>query len=559
MTKSFRILAAAALVLAALGLAACGSSESGSSGSQAGVSSEGGAIPGTPIATTTPAPTGEVSEVTWDLPYGEPASIDPLKAYGLSENTILSNVCDSLLRIGPNLQIEPGLATSVTQPNNLTYVIKLRSGAKFWDGHPVTAEDVAYSLERQIDPKNASYYSYWVEFLKEAKVTGPNEVTLTLSKPNELIKGYLATGLGAVVEKSYTEAEGAKFGAPGGGMMCSGPFEFKSWQPGNEIVLTKNPHYWDPKLEPKVNTFVFKFITDPSALTNALQAGEIDGAYYVPTGAIQQLESSAVGTVYFGKSLIGSPIVPLHDSGPLYDPKIRKALSLSMDREGIAQAIYGGHAAPVNWAWGPDSFGYEREKWQEAYESQPLNTSPEPEAAEKLIAGDPEAKTPIVIAVQTGDQTSENVALAIQSAAKEVGLTVKIKILQPGQFLSISFDPKARTGIDAYIGSNAFCDLADPLDWLYFFAPKSSNPGINPEGYKNPQQNAMLDKALATTDPAKRMKYAIPAVKMFMEEQPVIPIVQFPLASFMNNEITGAPTSQSTFQYYPWAAAIGAK
>jgi peptide/nickel transport system substrate-binding protein len=555
MTRTARALAAAAVLSASLSLAACGGgSEAGPAGSPGSAT-----LANTPITTTTPAPTGEASEVTWDLPYGEPASLDPLKAYGLAENTILANVCDSLLRIGPHLQIEPGLATSVTQPDNLTYVIELRTGAKFWDGDPVTAEDVAYSLERQIDPKNASYYSLWTEFLKQAKVTGPNQVTLTLSRPNELIRGYLATGLGAVVEKSYAEREGAKFGSPGGGMMCSGPFEFKSWQPGDEIVLTRNPHYWDTKLEPKVNTFTFKFITDPSALTNALQAGEIDGAYYIPVGSVPQLEESDAGTVYFGKNLITSVVEPLHRSGPLFDPKIRKALSLAIDREGIAQAIYGGHAAPVNWPWGPDSFGYERARWQAAYDGQPINASPEPEAAKKLIAGDPEAAKPIVIAVQTGDQTSEDVALSIQSAAKEVGLTVQIKILQPGQFLDLAFDPKARTGIDADIGSNTYLDFADPLIWLYFFAPKSSNPSINAEGYEDPHENALLYKALATTDPAKRMRYAIPATTLFTREQPLIPVVQFPLASFMGNEVTGAPTSASTFQYYPWAAAIGAR
>ena len=551
-TKKLRRCAFTTLTVSvALGLTACGG------GSKASTAPSTKAAGGTPITLTTPAPTGRVDQVVWDLPYGEPGSLDPLKSYALAENTVLANVCDSLLRMGPDLDLQPGLASAVDHPTPTTYVFTIRSGVKFWDGQPLTAGDVAYSLQRQIDPKNASFYDIYTSGLLSAKQTGADQVTLKLKKPNELVKGMMASGLGAVIEKAYAEKAGAKYGTPGGGIMCSGPFKFKSWESGSQITLTANPEYWDAKLRPKVGTLVFKFITDASALTNGLQSGELDGAYVVPQQATEQLQSSSAGTLSFGKNLISEFICPLQTTGPLSDPKIRRALSLSIDRAGIAEGIFFGHAAPMNWLNGADSFGYEKGQWQAAYDSQALSTSPQIKQAKQLVADDPSAHTPIVIAVQAGDDTNNKVGLTIQSAARQAGLDVQVKVLQASQYVNLVFDEKSSAGIDAYIGSNGYIDQADPLEWAFFYAPKGGT--FNTEGYDNPKQNALLDKALAIEDPKQRMKYAVPAAKMFMADLPLIPIVEYPLPVFMSKKVTGAPTSMSTFVYSPWAAELGAK
>src|ERR1700686_2792583 len=114
-----RYIAAISAVLAlaiALAIAGCGGGSSSTSSSTSSTAASPFHPAGVTVTPTTPAASSTVAQVTWDEPYGEPASLDPLKAYALPENTVLSNTCDALLRTGPDLKLQPGLASSWTHP-----------------------------------------------------------------------------------------------------------------------------------------------------------------------------------------------------------------------------------------------------------------------------------------------------------------------------------------------------------------------------------------------------------------------------------------------------------
>ena len=181
---------------------------------------------------------GSLSSLTWDLPYGEPNTIDPPNTAFYNSSLIAANLCDPLLRLNPNYSISPNVAT-YQRPNPLTLVFNLRRGVKFWDGSPMTSADVVWSLQHSASPSTAVAFLY--ANVKSITATGPLQVTVTFKKPDSLFLFEMATFVGMVQEKRFAERAGSKLGSAAGKIMCSGPYELTSWTPGTGMTLTANP------------------------------------------------------------------------------------------------------------------------------------------------------------------------------------------------------------------------------------------------------------------------------------------------------------------------------
>jgi len=168
-------LRAAAALLIVTAAAACGKTASSSSSPPPPKSSS--------LTVLTPAPTGSYpSPITWGL-YREVSSLDPIIAFDYPENTVISTLCDTLLRQSPDGVVGPGLGT-LTYPDPTTLSIAIHPGATFWDGHPVTADDVVYSLDRQRDPKLGGFYGQVFTRVKSITATDPSTVTIKLTQPD---------------------------------------------------------------------------------------------------------------------------------------------------------------------------------------------------------------------------------------------------------------------------------------------------------------------------------------------------------------------------------------
>jgi len=218
---------AAITAIAALAIAACGKAAPDSSTSQ----STAAPSASNTLSPTTPAATGEAGKVTWAT-YRDVGTIDPIQAFDYPENTAITTLCDSLQRQAPDGTIGPGLAT-LTHPNDTTLVITLKDGPTFWDGKPVTADDVLYSLQRAADPKAGGFYGAVFSRVASMRKTSGNVVTVTLKQPDFWLDGELSQMPGVVVEKAFGESKGRKLGTPQGGLMCSGPYKVGSWKAGS--------------------------------------------------------------------------------------------------------------------------------------------------------------------------------------------------------------------------------------------------------------------------------------------------------------------------------------
>ncbi|MEU6737786.1 ABC transporter substrate-binding protein [Streptosporangium sandarakinum] len=546
-----RIRATAALaVTLGLGLSACGGGTAGGPAAPAGPAA---ARQTGDLLVTTPAAKGELDKATWNLPFGEPASLDPIKAFNYPENTVVANLCEGLMRLDPDYSVKPNLAEKVANPDPKTWVYTLREGVTFWDGEPMTADDVVFSLRRHLDPDEGSYWAsdQITGNIDSIEKTGDHEVTIRLKQPDATLNSYMVTPVGVVVEKAQREKAGAKYGTPEGSVMCTGPFKVASWQKGSKITLDRNDAYWDAARKAKTKQLDLQFIVDPGAIASALDTGAIDGSYDVPVGALDRLSASQNGKLYLGRSLQMVAVIST-GNGLLGDPAVRRALAMATDREAIAQTVFAGTAQASRslvprggWSYGDEVFG-------PAYDALP-DTKKNIEEAKKLVAGKT-GGAPIVIAYPSERQFYADILSEVANAGRELGLTIQPKGVPSAQYGAFFSDAKARAGYDGFMTTN-YMDIPDPLAFLRTIAAKGGSQNFN--GYEDPQVQDLIGKAAATADDAERAKVTTEIQSKVMEQTPWIPIAAPAVQLFLNKRVTGVPAS-FVYLYSPWAASLGA-
>ncbi|MFE2126514.1 ABC transporter substrate-binding protein [Streptomyces amritsarensis] len=503
------------------------------------------------VTPLSPPAQGPLDSFTWAL-YAEPYTLDYALAYDYPPNTVLANVCEQLMRVTPDMKIEPGLAVEYDRPDPLTMVYTLRPGVKFHDGTTMTADDVVASLQRQMAPETGSPWGSAFKNVKAVEKTGPLEVTFRLTKPDVLLHELMAASPGTIESAATLAKAGKDYGTPAGKVNCTGPYSLDTWSQGTEITLKKHDAYWDPRLAPKSDTVKFTFVEDVAARTNAFLSGAADGGYMVAPATIGQLRSGAKGSVLFGPNTAASNLAVLDFGGPLGDVKVRKALSLALDRKNIINAAAGGIGVPAKAPAARGAWALAPEKTAALYD-----TLPEPGydigAAKKLVQEAGAAGRKITLVTSTLAPEISVVANAVQAAGREIGLNVELKSVPPEAYSSIFVDPGARAGMDLVI-TNGYDNTPDPLEFYQYL--RTGDFG-NYGNWSNAEYDAAFDRANAEPDVGKRAELTAELQEIALRELPIIPLYEAPYTVFLGKRVTGAPTGIAQL-YYPWAATIGA-
>ena len=505
------------------------------------------------ITTSVPAATKDLENVTWNLPSGEPNSLDPAASAVESNSTVASNLCESLFTWDDTYKQQPTLATRVDHPDALTYVFTLRDGVEFWNGKPMTSEDVAYSINRILDPDLASSWAIWAATAEPTiKATGPLEVTVKLKKPDSMLANFFATPAFAVVEKDFTESAGKAFGTSTKGVMCTGPYKFGSWKQGSSITIDRNDAWWDTSNKPKVGAIKFGFTVDPAAQIAALASGDVQGQWSLPTSSFKQLDKTE-GSLLFARSLAPTFLAVLNNDGALANLKVRDALQTSINYAGIQKSVYLGTGAPLRALVPQEAWGYGKSVFQEAWDALP---APEQDlaAAKTLVAEAPEAKQQIVLAYNTSSAEEVRIATVVADGAKQAGLDVKLKPLTAEQGSAVFSSAEARKGIDLLMVTG-YLDFADPAEYYSYFTTSSY---YNFAGYSNPEYDKAIAQAFATEDPDAKAAAVVKAQTILAQQKPVIPIATRDLSLYYGKGLAGLAPHQS-FLYKPWAAKLGGK
>ena len=241
-----------------------------------------------------------------------------------ADDYVSANWFDNLLKVGPDNQVEPWLAKSVTEQSPTVYVYQLRHGVKFWDGDEMTSADVVNALNYYRSPGLRSTADY--TSVQAITASGPYTVVVTLKHPDA--SWIYELGLtGGIFEKKFQQEHGTAMGQPGVGVMTTGAFEVQSFDPTTGLELTANPHYWAGKVP--VQHISLKFFADDTSMALAFRAGDIDLAF--PQSA-QQFSSPCGCHVISAPSDTSAGIAMNVTLPPWNNIHVRRAVAYAVQR-----------------------------------------------------------------------------------------------------------------------------------------------------------------------------------------------------------------------------------
>ncbi len=424
-------------------------------------------------------------------------------------NIIRLNVFNSLVRYGPNLELVSDLAESWSNPDDKSYIFKLRQGVKYHNGQEVQATDVEFSFKR-IGAKE-TVFSSRVANIETYEVVDNYTIKITLKKPQaDFLDGLVFLS----ILPQTAEADLAK--TPVG----SGPFKFVEWVTNDHVTLARNSDYWEQDLV-KIETLIFKIIPEPQVAVTNLQAGEIDGMLEIPVAqAVFFKGSNEIKAIIQPTSsfhlfeMLGKNSEPIRN-----DVRVRQALAYCFDKDLIQKTVFSGEGRQ-KWSFIPyGSWAYKEET------GYPYN----PEKAKALLAeaGVGEGFEFSVI-VPSGYPDGEKVTTIWQACLADIGVKLNIEI----QELSVWLDNYINHTYD--ICWNVFPGFADPN---YFVAL-----GLKPhwaDGWQNADAEKAADDANSTPQLAKRTEHYAAVQAATVADLPVIVVQEAPQASLVKPNVVG--------------------
>ncbi|MFM8773788.1 MAG: ABC transporter substrate-binding protein [Actinomycetota bacterium] len=500
-------------------------------------------------------PTKPLPSVDWYTFYRPVLGLVAATWADYPEYMVSANLCESLVRVQPDYSIVPGVADFTVSEDFKTYTYTIREGAAFWDGTPVTTDDVMFSLTANTTPPFGAAFFAIADAIDSVSATAERTVTITLKAPDINFNSLMTGPAGKIYQKKQAEAAGEGWGSPDVGVMCTGPYTLGSWDPASSLSIKKNPNYWSSDFSPLVDEVVFTWPQDPTTLTNAFTSGEIQGGWNIPPSIITPLQGSDKGQMYVGSRdtavQIYGLIVGNVQEGPLADPRMRQAISALIDREAVASKVYSGAADPLYTLATPGSITYEQDAWNAANEA--AATGADPERAKQLVSEAGQTGKTLTLALPAGDSLATITAKAIQTDAAKAGITMELMPMEASQYAVIFLDPASREGIDLFFTIYA-PTVRDPVQ--NYFETIVTGQVNNFNGYSNPEVDALIGEAKVSTDPAVRAEKALAAQQIYLADLPYIPISAPRVTVWEGTGLTGAPTT-FTWINSPWAALLG--
>ena len=549
---------------AALGLAACGGSKSGStatSGSTAGSTA------------------GGVNTAGFTVQYGSnPETLDPALNSAIDGANTIITIFEPLLLINENNEVIGGQAESwEASEDGLTWTFTMRDGLKWSDGTDLNAKDFEYSFKRMVDPNTAAPYAEtclgMIDGFEEAAgfpdadgnpTAEPNPealnvkasedgktLTIVLSYPCSYFDKMAAFATMSPVQQATVEANGDSWCTSADTFVSNGPYMITDWTPSERIVLTKNPNYvggWDSS---KIvsDTITLLLLEDSSASFAAYNSGEAVLIKDVPTDEIPSLTKAEDGGDFYVDTILGTYYVSLNLQRDAFkDAKVRKALSLAIDRDYVANTIMQGTYSAADSIVGPgivDESGYFHDNGNAPYISADYEANLA--EAKKLLeeAGYPNGEGYPTIEYSTND-AGYHVPLAeyLQQAWGDLGITLTINKMEWS-----SFTPARRAGEYDVARNGWVMDYNDPSNMLDLFC---SGNGNNDGKYSNPDFDAAID-ASRVADSAEHFAQLHKAEDILMEDMGCLPI------AYYNDYWLQSPTLKGTWHspYGYWYLQYG--
>jgi peptide/nickel transport system substrate-binding protein len=243
-----------------------------------------------------------------------------------------------------------GLAESVTQDAPDTWTVRLKQGITFHDGKSLTADDVIYSFQRMLDPKQGLFGTGGLGSIDPNNITklDPRTVRFKLKQADSTIGEQMGQYYNGIVPVGYTRA---------GTQIGTGPYKVQSFTPGQQSVHVRNPNYWRSG-QPYFDTVTIIDFPDPSAQVNALLAGQLDAITDIPFAQVDVIKAHPGLAVLESPGGGWLPLCMAIDMEPFTDVRVRQAFRLMADRQATVTQVLSGHGRIANDLYAPFDEGY---------------------------------------------------------------------------------------------------------------------------------------------------------------------------------------------------------
>ena len=481
--------------------------------------------------------------LTWALP-APVATLDPAFA-NIQANTVHTLGYESLLVYAPDGTLHPQLAESWAQTGLLTYVYRLRRNVKFWDGTPLTADDVAYSYNRIRDPKTASGWGFFYTQVDTVKATGPNEVTVKLKAPDPLFRFVPAMAGSRIISQKMGAAHPTDYGATADATMGTGPYRFSAFAHDQSVTAVRNDAYWGPK--PQFDRVDVRFIVDQSTAQLAMRSGEIDGIFYVSLDQIPAWQSTASASVISAPGLYVAYLSFDTQTAPWNDVHVRRAVSHALDRRGLVHSVLADRGQPASALAMPQQWvgllnpgqvtqlytELDRYPFDMQQAKQELSESSVPKGFTATLAY-PDAVAPLGVA-----------ALSLSQNLSQIGVTLNVKEIP---FLQWKSQTAAHQGgINVLFWSATTTDAAEELQ-LFLASQYAVVNSFNYANYKNPKIDQLLVEQRTDRDPKVRAQALANILRLAAEDVPYAPIWYQDIAM----AVKSADTFDSFSAWFKW-------
>lgn len=476
----------------------------------------------------------------------EPASLDPAKAVGLPEIQVIRDLFEGLVNQDSKGNIIPGVATQWQSNDNRSWIFILRSDAKWSDGSPVTAQDFVYSWRRLVDPKTLSPFASFAalagianaQSIIDGKITADKlgvtavdarTLKVQLDKPLPWFASLTANFSLYPVQKANVESD-PNWTRPGK-MIGNGAYVLKERVVNEKLVEEPNPAYWD-NAKTVIKQVTFVPINQESNAAKRYLAGDIDITESFPKNQYKQLLKTIPGQVFTPPQL-GTYYYAFNTrKGPTADPRVRLALSMTIDRHIIADKVLGTGEKPA-WRFTPDvTAGF----------------TPQPSTIENLSQAELNAQAKMLLqAAGYGPNrplklsllynTSENhqkIAIAVASMwKKNLGVDVKLQNQEWKTYID-----SRNTGNFDVIRASWVGDYNEPSTFLSLLTSTHSG---NIARFSNPVYDKVINQAsLESTAQARNADYN-EAEKIIAGQAPIAPIYQYTNGRLIKPWLKGYP------------------
>lgn len=477
------------------------------------------------LMVATPALAADVIRVA--SPY-QTTTLDPMRSAAAGNIETYGQIYSRLLRRDPETgKLEPGLAEKweVSQ-DGLTYTFHLRD-AQFSDGSPITAADVAFSLERIHSDKKSAYPAP-LGAVDSIKAGDDRTVVVTLKSPFAPFLGNVEIWNMGIVSKADVEKRGedAFVKAP----LTSGPYAVKEWKPNEKLVLEPNPHYWRKGYPKSDATVELMEIASPETRQAMIKAGEVDVMRSVPWAQIDDLKKVETIDMRLEPSTTIYMTLLSEKREPFSNLKARQAAAYAIDNKAMTKAVTHGYAQPANTTL-PGSI---------EFHDKDNPGIPQDVAKAKQLLAESGMQGREVKILATADAAAQQLALLLQAQWQAIGLKPVIVNVDSGAWWDATGKGDYDAAANWWYNETPDPDLA--VRWAVCGSCGSSSYNTF---YENPKVDELVEQGTKEADPAKRAEIYKEIQKITTDEVAQIPLYYAPNAVAYSKRLQGIKLTPS--------------